>query len=286
MFAKFLELLLHAKAGAISGVFLIGATGALVSVSTSNGVTTIVLTDPSPTPSASASASPSGTTSPTASPTASPSATASATPSSSPSTAPSACSDEVKALALQVQRVNSAYVDFNKQLAALRGERDRATLAKADLTLQLVRRAAVKAIHATATVSCNKHDHDEDENDDRNSGWQGGHNWGDQDEDENDNDKGAAESVITLLSFSLETTNVESNDGKDKDKDKVGITFTGTAESIATQAIAAMQAAFDTAKNAPAVTPKPEKTKKPEATRSPKVQTTNGSQQGWGWHRN
>ena len=32
MLAKLISLLIHAKAGAISGVFLLGATGALVSV--------------------------------------------------------------------------------------------------------------------------------------------------------------------------------------------------------------------------------------------------------------
>jgi len=46
MLGKLLSLLLHAKSGAISGLFLLGATGALVSVSTQNGVTTITVTWP------------------------------------------------------------------------------------------------------------------------------------------------------------------------------------------------------------------------------------------------
>ena len=41
MLAKLLSLLFHAKAGMLSGVLLLGATGALVTVSASNGVTTV-----------------------------------------------------------------------------------------------------------------------------------------------------------------------------------------------------------------------------------------------------
>src|SRR5713226_478536 len=96
MLGKLLTLLLHAKSGAISGLFLLGATGALVSVSTQNGVTTITITEASPSPSASASAS--------AHPSASPSASVSPKPSSSPNTFSSpkpadACADQAKALA-------------------------------------------------------------------------------------------------------------------------------------------------------------------------------------------
>src|SRR5207247_8605673 len=103
MLGKLLSLLLHAKSGAISGLFLLGATGALVSVSTQNGVTTITITEASPSPSASASAHPS----------ASPSASASPKPSSYPNTFSSptpadACADQAKALAFQVQRVATA----------------------------------------------------------------------------------------------------------------------------------------------------------------------------------
>ena len=94
MFAKLLTLLLHAKAGAISGVFLLGATGALVSVSASNGVTTITLTDPSPTPTATATATPTATASPTATPTATPTHTPSASPAPLSSPSVSACTDE------------------------------------------------------------------------------------------------------------------------------------------------------------------------------------------------
>lgn len=246
MFAKLISLLLHAKAGAISGVFLLGATGALVSVSASNGVTTITLTDPSPSPSASASASPSA--SPTASPSASPSASAS--PSSSPSSNP--CSDQAKANALQVNRVDSAFVAFHVDLMKLRSTRDRATIETADRTLKLVRQSAVKAIHATLT--CKKHDEDQDEDESHETG-------------------------ATTTSLNDDKDNDEANDSDHHNAKPAPITFTGDAKSIADQAITAMQTAFDVAKNAPATTAKPEQTRKPEPTRSPKATTTHGPEQ-------
>ena len=53
MFQHLLELLFHAKAGALAGIILIGTTGALVTatVSSVNGVTTITLTQASASPS-------------------------------------------------------------------------------------------------------------------------------------------------------------------------------------------------------------------------------------------
>ena len=238
MLAKLLSLLLHAKAGAISGVFLLGATGALVSVSTQNGVTTIVLTEPSASPTASASASPSAAASPTASASASPSGSA------RPSSSPSACADQAKALALQVKRVDGAFMTFHTDLMKLRETRDRATIETADKTLKLVRQSAVKAIHATAT--CKKHDDDEDES----------------------HETGAA-----TTSLNNDKDNDEADD-EDSDHDNTKpalLTFTGDAKSIADQAITAMQTAFDVAKNAPAKTAKPHETRKPEPTRGPKA---------------
>jgi len=224
MLAKLLSLLIHAKAGAISGVLLLGATGALVSVSAQNGVTTITFTDPSPTPTATAT--------PTPSPAASPKL-------SSPSTS-SACSDEAKANALQVQLVDTKFSTLHTALVKLKGQRDEKVLETADHTLKSVRKAAVRAIHATATAACLKTDDDEDKND------------GDEDKDEDKNDE----------------TDVDNNDqhgddndvDEDKDEDNdttAGLTFTGDATSIANQAIEAMQTAFNTAQNAATVTSRP-----------------------------
>jgi preprotein translocase subunit SecD len=236
MLEKLISLLLHAKAGAISGVFLLGATGALVSVSTQNGVTTITLTDPSPSPSAQVSAparerevvttpTPTPTESPTASPLASPRTALAVTP---------ACTDEAKAISLQVQRVDTAFSGFHGDLVKLKGLRDRATLEKADDLLKSIRQSAVRAIHATATQACAKVDDDEDMDEDVNDDKNNDNN----DEDVNDDHKNGAAPIV----------------------------FTGTAAAIADQAIAAMQTAFDAAKNAPAVTTN--STKKSETTKS------------------
>jgi hypothetical protein len=248
MLETLFKLLLHMKSGAISGVFLLGATGALVSVSATkdNGVTTITFNEASASPSASVSPRPSA--SPTATPSASPSPTASPTTSTQPSSSSpstSACIDEAKALAFQLQRVDSAFSGFHTDLMKLRAERDRATVEKADAMLRSIRQAAAKSIHATATVSCFKK-HDED------------------DEDEDADEAGDHDGDHQHGSILVERNNDKDNDGKDKAKD-LGITFSGDAKAIADQAIAAMQVAFDTAKNAPAKTPKPSPTAKADA---------------------
>lgn len=242
MLAKLLSLLFHAKAGLLSGVLLIGATGALVTVSTSNGVTTVTITQPS--------ASPITATTETA--TRSPRPSKSPEPSESPklsSSTSSACSDAAKALELQVQRVDKAFSGFHTDLMHMRGTRSVVVIETADVTLKNVRQAAVKALHATLATTCTKTD--------------------DEDKAENDDeDSSTAASGTTALNTDRE---------KDEDSDTDGhkpaaspITFTGTdAAGIADQAIAAMQAAFDTAKSAAASTPKPSHS--PEPSHSPRV---------------
>jgi hypothetical protein len=246
MLAKLISLLLHAKAGVISGVFLIGATGALVSVSASNGVTTITITEPSPSPSASQSASPAPlvVNTPTPTPTTSPSPAAAVTP---------ACTDEATAIAFQVQRVDSAFNGFHTGLEKLRGTRDESTLETADRLLKAIRQSATKAIHATATAACLKKDDDEDEND----------NDEDKAEDDDTAANTAAPAVASTLSVTGDKDNEEDNDGRGDNK--LTVTFTGTASAIADQAIAAMQVAFDAANNAPAKTPKASATHKVES---------------------
>jgi hypothetical protein len=243
MLAKLLSLLFHAKAGLLSGVLLLGATGALVTVSTSNGVTTVTITQPSASPS-------SATTTDTA--TRSPRPSKSPEPSESPklsSSTSSACSDAAKALELQVQRVDKAFSGFHVDLMHMRGTRSVVVIETADVMLKNVRQAAVKAIHATQPATdCNKDDEDTADNDDE--------------------DNSTAASGTTSLNTDRE---------KDEDSDTDGhkpaaspITFTGTdAAGIADQAIAAMQAAFDTAKSAAASTPKPSHS--PEPSHSPRV---------------
>lgn len=243
MFAKLIALLLQAKAGAVSGVFLLGATGALISVSAANGVTTITITQASPSASASHSASPTPSGSPTATP------TGSATPTASPSGSPtgSACADEAKALAFQVRRVDSAFSGFHTDLMKLRGQRSVADIEKADVMLKVIRQAAVKAIHATATQACRHDDEDTD----------------------TDEDEAHEAAPATALTLTGDRSADEANDGDHAKPKPAPMTFTGDAASIATQAIAAMQTAFETAKNAPASSPRPSPSHRPEPSRSP-----------------
>jgi len=249
MLGKLLSLLLHAKSGAISGLFLLGATGALVSVSTQNGVTTITITEASPSPSASASASASPSASPTATHTAHPSPSASALPFSSPSS--SACADQAKALAFQVQRVDTAFKGFHTDLMKLRGTRSVADIEKADVMLKVIRQAAVKAIHKTFAQSCKKDD-DEDES------------------AETEDHDAAPATTLSLLGDRKKHDEDNDNDSDHHKTKPAPMTFTGDATSIADQAIAAMQVAFDTAKNAAASTPRPRPSHSPEPSRSPK----------------
>lgn len=248
MLGKLISLLLHAKSGAISGLFLLGATGALVSVSTQNGVTTITITEASPSPSASASASASPSASPTATRSASPSPSASSSASPSPSSSSSsACSDEAKALAFQVQRVDTAFRGFHTDLMKLRGQRSVADIEKADVMLKVIRQAAVKAIHATMTPSCAKKDDDGDENETE-----------------------SHDAVTSTTSLNSDRENDEDHETDHAKTKPAPMTFTGDAASIADQAIAAMQVAFDAAKNAPASTPRP--SHRPEGTRHPQTE--------------
>ena len=241
MLAKLLSLLFHAKAGMLSGVLLLGATGALVTVSASNGVTTVTITQPSASPS----------TALTTTATRSPKPTESPEPSESPklsspaSSSTTACTDEAKALELQVQRVDTAFSGYHVDLMHLRGQRAASVIETADATLKQIRQAAVKAIHATATATCAKQD-DENDNDQN------------EDTDTEDTDDTSAVTPATTVASVSDDANDESNDGDHGKTTTTPITFTGTdATGIADQAIAAMKVAFDAANTSPVLTAKP-----------------------------
>ena len=241
MLAKLLSLLFHAKAGMLSGVLLLGATGALVSVSASNGVTTVTITQPSASPSAALTTT--ATRSPK--PTESPEPSESPKLSSSTSSSTTACTDEAKALELQVQRVDTAFSGFHVDLMHLRGQRATSVIETADATLKEIRQAAVKAIHATATATCAKQD-DENDNDQN------------EDTDTEDTDDTSAVTPATTVASVSDDANDESNDGDHGKTTTTPITFTGTdATGIADQAIAAMKVAFDAANSSPVLTAKP-----------------------------
>ncbi|HAF11019.1 MAG TPA: hypothetical protein DCK98_13195 [Chloroflexi bacterium] len=265
MLAKLLSLLVHAKSGAISGVLLLGATGALVSVSASNGVTTITITEASPSPTT-------ALTTTTRANTETPEPPESDSPKlSSSTTSSTACSDEAKALALQVQRVDNAFSGFHTDLMHLHGLRAADVLAKADATLKADRQAAVKAIHATATQACAKQD-DEDANDATDTDTDANDTNDENDTSGDDKSVGAAVTGTTV-SVVDENNNDESNDGDHGKTTTAPVTFTGTASAIADQALTAMQTAVDTAQKATVLTPKPAHTPEPKTNDSKKHDT-------------
>jgi len=272
MFERLLELFLHAKTGVIAGVFLIGTTGALVTATVQNGVTTITITQASASPSASVSPTATATASPTATATASPTASPSSSPSASPSASasPNACSDQAHAAAAAVQTVNSAFSKFHTDLEHLRKDSDKdsgkATIEKADKQLQQIRQDAVKAIHATNTCASKddedkaENDQDEDKNDDN-------------DKDKNSEEQGSQHNGLLaflqgLFGSRLNTTTTSASPSPAPTSSATtNTTFTGTdPQAIADQAVAAMKVVFDDAVQqlaAPTASPQAKNTKPP-----------------------
>ena len=241
MLEKFLELLLSAKSGVIAGVFLVGTTGALVTATVQNGVTTITITQASPSPTGSASPSPTGAV------TISPATNVAQSGTSSAS--PSPCADNAHAMADAVETVNRAYSQYHTDLAHFRKdgrtEAARSIVEKAQELLQEIRHDAVEAIHDTNT--CADRDDDEDADTDE-----------DNDEDNDEDEDSSGTNTNTATTFT----------GTDP-------------KAIADQAVAAMKVVFDTAvadlQKATATpsthrseaTPRTERTRRPEPTAKP-----------------
>jgi len=218
MFAKLLALLLQSKAAALTGVFIIGTTGALVSATTQNGVTTITIA-PSNTvesPTTTTPASPALLLTPVSSP-----------ESLTPSASPSACAEQAHARADLVRTVNVEFKTAHNGLEQLehlnKTAKDLETLRTQDQVIKGIRQAAVKAIHATNTCV-----HDEDAADAAQATNE------DEDKDEHeDEDKGEVHAA-----------------NNDEHHTTAPITFSGTdPKTIANEAVAAMKLAFETAKN-------------------------------------
>src|SRR5207248_8378124 len=144
------------KAGAISGVVLIGATGALVGVSSQRVVTTA--------PAEQFSASPSALSAPqtTPEPSESPDQAPSAAKPLSVATAADACTSQTAALAPQIQRVDSAFTLLRSDLMKLRGTRAKSALERADVSLKRIHQGSILALRTS--VTCARPD-DEDEAD-------------------------------------------------------------------------------------------------------------------------
>jgi len=214
MLAKLLALLLQSKGAAISAVFVLGTTGALVSATTQNGVTTVTITPATE----SASSSPADASKETDNDKDEHSST-----SKTETTTPSSCSTEAQAANAAVRQIDSTAIQFKLSLDKLardKGEKGRQAAQTAGVQLMQTRRDAVKAIHALATTACA--DDDEDTNDTA-------------DEDTTDSQNTGS--------------NKDENDDKDSTTTTTGVTFTGTTpQAIADEATAAMTLTFNTAK--------------------------------------
>ena len=253
MLAKLLALLLQSKSAALSAVFVIGTTGALVSATTQNGVTTITVTQ---------------TSSPTATPTRTPRPTPTTTV-AAPAAAPrdsttgtgaaSDCADQAHSRSDAVRTVNTTFAQDHTalvKLAAKKGDAARQTAAKADELLKQIREAAVIAIQATNTCVEDEDKNESADEDKSASADEDNDERGDQEEDGDKRAGGAAGATTSTA------------------------TFTGTdPKAIADQAVAAMTLAFNTAKAAidalPATAPR---TRTPE----PRASEHKGSDRGHG----
>src|SRR5438093_8002218 len=154
MFEKLLSLLLHAKGGAVATVLVLGASGALVTATVQNGMTTVTITQPSTT-TGSDTTTGSTTTNTTTNNTVTQTVLALFNKKGEDDpTAPATgngCSDAAHATNEQVKRVDAAFkIDHAAVLAlsktAPKTDAARTLVKNADNKIKGFRQAAVKAI--------------------------------------------------------------------------------------------------------------------------------------------
>ena len=286
MFERILELFFHAKAGALAGLLLIGTTGALVTatVSSSNNVTTITLTQ--------ASASPSGSARPSASPSHQAEATRSPKPSNSPSSSPAsaavttaACTADTQAMSDAVKTVNTAFTKYHTDLMHMRNDPKSDAAKKiiddTDKLLKTLRQNAVKDIHATSTCpKAEGDDADKTETDTADATDTTDTNDNTDQNDETDNpdkttekssEKSSEKNFVVILFNNLfgnnKNTTTTATSTTSTTTTNTTLVTTGDPKAIADSAVAAMKLAFDDAaaklKALPSASPK--------ASKSPKV---------------
>ncbi len=180
MFEKLLSLLLHAKGGAVATVLVLGASGALVTATVENGMTTVTITQPSTTTT--------GTTTPDGSTTTPTNTTSNNTVTQTilalfnrtkaeedptGTATGNGCSDAAHATNEQVKRVDAAFKKDHEAVAALgktapKTDEAKTLVKKADSKIKDIRQTAMKAIHETfKSAECkDKDDEDKDEDDD------------------------------------------------------------------------------------------------------------------------
>ena len=240
MLAKLLALLLHSKSAAVSAVFVLGTTGALVSATTQNGVTTITVTQTTES-SSQVTTSDKDNDKDEHSSTKSPPTTTTANAQS--------CAADAQARNAAVRTVDTTFVqDFTalNTLARTKGEKGKEAAQTADKVLMQLRQDAVKAIHASGTA-CVKEDNDESADADEDTA---------EGADEDKNDEQDNDDKTTAATTTTTTT----------------VTTGADPAAIAADAVAKMTLAFNTAKSTiealPTVAHKDATTRKVEIQRS------------------
>ena len=240
MLAKLLALLLHSKSAAVSAVFVLGTTGALVSATTQNGVTTITVTHTTES-SSQVTTSDKDNDKNEHSSTKSPPTTTTANAQS--------CAADAQARNVAVRTVDTTFVqDLTalNTLARTKGEKGKEAAQTADKVLMQLRQDAVKAMHASGTA-CVKEDNDESADADEDTA---------EGADEDKNDEQDNDDKTTAATTTTTTT----------------VTTGADPAAIAADAVAKMTLAFNTAKATidalPTVAQKDATTRKVEIQRS------------------
>ena len=195
MFEKLLSLLLHAKGGAVATVLVLGASGALVTATVENGLTTVTVTQPSTTSNTTTGSTTTTTTDPVilalfnrTKAEEDPTGTATG----------NGCSDAAHATNEQVKRVNDAYKTDHAAVQALgkdaaKTDENKKLVKDADNKIKGFRQEAVKAIHNLFKSDECKGNDDEDK---------------DEDENENDDEDNASTGSTTGTTSTTTTTTV------------------------------------------------------------------------------
>jgi hypothetical protein len=173
MLEKLLSLLLHAKGGAVATVLVLGASGALVTATVENGLSTVTITQPSTTTTSSETTTTNTTTT-------NPAILAlfSRTSAEQDPTAPATgngCSDAAHIMNRLVKDVNDLYKTDHAAALALSKDAEKTAEARklvkdADSKIKDIRQAAVKEIHGLFKSDECKGNADEDSDQDEDSG--------------------------------------------------------------------------------------------------------------------
>ena len=174
MFEKLLSLLLHAKGGAVATVLVLGASGALVTATVENGLTTVTITQPSTTTAGSETTTGGSTTTTTTTTTPAILALFNRTSAEEDPTSTATgngCSDAAHGTNEQVKRVNDAYKTDHAAVLALskdapKTDEARKLVKDADSKIKGFRQEAVKAIHELFKSDECKGNDDEDQDED------------------------------------------------------------------------------------------------------------------------